>query len=166
MLVRHRKPGRERGTELDLLVSPMSDGVAGFILGRNDLTLARRSVGVGSVGGAVARKSRGKISPTLAHQLKHAGPNEPIEVIVQLQPARRPAGGSRAERVTALKKGFNDNFERFTQRIDDNGGEILGTAWINSTVRARMTPSQIRSLGTDQLITEIDSPRPITFDVS
>jgi len=113
----------------------------------------------------MAGKSGSKIGPNLAQKLETAGPNEAIEVIVQLQPPARPEVGSRAERVTALKKGFDRNFARLTQRVSADGGQILGTAWINSTVRALLTPRQIRTLGTDQFITEIDSPRAITFDV-
>ncbi|MCV7254955.1 hypothetical protein HZU40_26220 [Mycolicibacterium fluoranthenivorans] len=99
-----------------------------------------------------------KISPSLEERLKSVASDEPLEVIVQLEPPQIPAEGSRAERIDATKTTFDRTMADLTSRLSSAGGKVLDGAWINSTARVLATPDQIKTLADDQDVQSIDSP--------
>jgi hypothetical protein len=113
----------------------------------------------------MAGRSQGKISPGLAEQLESVNHSEPIEVIVELvPPPATPVTGSRAERIGALRENFDRTLASVAGRMGATGGEILDSAWINSTIRALLTRDQIQNLETNELVRHIDSPRALSAD--
>lgn len=109
----------------------------------------------------MVRRSMGKISSELAEQLKTAGPGEPIEVIVELDPLPAlPGTGSRAERVAQLRKNFDTTLASVVRYLGPDG-RILDSAWINSTIRAELTRDQIKKLEGVENVSRIDFPRAI-----
>jgi hypothetical protein len=105
----------------------------------------------------MAKKAH-KISPALEERLKSVAPNEPLEVIVQLEAPQIPAEGTRAERIDATKTNFDRAMTDLAGRVSSAGGQVLDRAWINSTARVRATPDQIKSLASDEHVQAIDSP--------
>lgn len=108
-------------------------------------------------------RSQGKISPALEEKLKTAPADEPVEVIVQLEPPQIPDWGSRAERIDATKKRFDRAMAEMVTRTS-SGGKVLETAWINSTARVLATPDQIKKLETDEKVQGIDAPAALEPD--
>ncbi|MDX1874025.1 hypothetical protein SBI67_18040 [Mycolicibacterium sp. 120266] len=99
-----------------------------------------------------------KISPSLEERLKSVASDEPLEVIVQLEPPQIPFEGSRAERIDATRTTFNRIMADLTSRLSSTGGKVLDGAWINSTARILATPDQIKTLADDKDVQSIDSP--------
>jgi hypothetical protein len=113
----------------------------------------------------MAGTSKNKITPDLAQQLEHADPGQRIEVIVELEPPLAlPASGSRAQRMAILRENFDQTLASVARRVAPTGGKILESAWINSTLRAELTPDQIDKLEDEQLVRSIDSPRHISVE--
>jgi hypothetical protein len=106
----------------------------------------------------MAAESTGKISPELEKRLRSVPADEPIEVIVHLEPPHIPLEGSRAERIGATKKTFERHMQQVVGSIGPDGGEVLETAWINSTALVRATPDQIKDLESQPQVEGIATP--------
>jgi hypothetical protein len=112
----------------------------------------------------MAGDSGGKISPALQERLNAVAPNEPLEVVLQLQPPDIPADGSRAERIDATKKKFDSTMSDLEGRVSSAGGKVLDGAWINSTARVLATPEAIKHLAGDERVQAIDTPATLAPD--
>jgi hypothetical protein len=103
----------------------------------------------------------GKVSARLSERL-HAEPAlETVEVIVELRPLRPADTGSRKDRIAALRDEFELEAAPVADRIAEVGGEVLGTAWINQTVRGRIPPSAVERVAAADAVISIDLPRPL-----
>jgi len=111
----------------------------------------------------MAGKAR-KISPALEQRLKSVPANEPLEVVLQLEPPQIPSEGTRAERIDVTKTKFDRTMTDLAGRVSSAGGKVLDGAWINSTARVLATPDQIKSLASDEQVQAIDSPSMLRPD--
>lgn len=105
-----------------------------------------------------------KLSPRVTERLAAVDGRSPVEVVVELQPVAVPATGSRASRTEAVKAGFEEELRGVAERIAAAGGEVLGTAWINQTVRGSIPAAQVVRVAEDDAVTAIDLPRPLEPD--
>ncbi len=72
----------------------------------------------------MAAKAR-KISPALEERLKSVAPDEPLEVVLQLEPPQIPQEGTRAERIDATKSKFDRTMTDLAGRVSSAGGKVL-----------------------------------------
>jgi hypothetical protein len=109
-------------------------------------------------------KRKSKISAALRDKLDSTPADEPIEVVVHLEPPKIAAGGSRAERIATTKQTFDRHVEQLASGVTGVGGKVLDTAWINSTARCLATPEQIERLQSDSSVKGLDAVGSVDFD--
>ena len=104
-----------------------------------------------------------KLSRELADRLAGARSGEVVDVVVELQPRSfaRDAAASRAERVAAAREAFRREAAPVETAIRSAGGEVLGAAWINQTVRARIPADRIARLAELAEVHLLDVPRAL-----
>jgi len=108
-----------------------------------------------------------KLSEHLLRQMNEAQPATIIDVVVELDTAPESMTKdlhSRTERIDALKKHFSQNLTPVVEAIQKAGGEVIESAWLNSTVLARVPTDSIPVLAEHHKITKLDVPHPITSD--
>jgi hypothetical protein len=97
-----------------------------------------------------------KVTPRLAERLS-TGPDD-VEVIVELRPLDRPDGGTRQERVAALRDSFAAELGPVAEQITAAGGEVLESAWINQTLRVRLPAAAVDEVAASATVIRIDLP--------
>lgn len=104
-----------------------------------------------------------KVSPGLARSLEHAGGDELVELVVELQPiAAVPARAApRAERIASLREAFQREAAPVEAAIRSGGGEVVGAAWINQMLRARVPAGCVAGLAALDEVLLLDVPRPL-----
>ena len=89
-----------------------------------------------------------KLSPKLTEALQNSSAEGSLDVVVELhepEPAA-PAGTGRAEQIAARKEAFSIGADAIAGKILSLGGEVTGQAWINNTMRARLTKKMVSTL--------------------
>lgn len=111
-----------------------------------------------------------KLSAELSDELEKIDSSELLDVILELRSDSRPetAQGvnSRREKVAALKEAFERNLAPVEEVVRKAGGEIMGSAWINQTVRARVPAKNVKELSEHDKIIAVDIPHALTPDSS
>lgn len=111
-----------------------------------------------------------KLTPDLAARLRSAHAGELLDVVVELAPPSvalaKAEPGSRAQHIAVLKDAFAKEVEPVVSVIRTVGGEILGTAWINHTVRCRVPVEGVDRLSQLDTVLAIDLPHTIEADAS
>jgi hypothetical protein len=95
-----------------------------------------------------------KVSRSLAGQM------------VELQTGSAAAEGSRAQRIARLKDAFEHEADAVRRTIEELGGEVLESAWINSTLRTRLPKRALQQLEEDDRVASLDSTRPLEVETS
>jgi hypothetical protein len=109
-----------------------------------------------------------KISNSLSESLREADADESIDLVVEVGGAgvAEPPGLGRAEKIAARKAAFAQSAEPVAQEIRRLGGEVIGQAWINGSIRARVAKRMIPALSEESRVTRLDRPRIIQADAS
>ena len=102
-----------------------------------------------------------KVSPRLRAKLSDAKSDSNVEVVIQLTPPKLRSAGSRGERAAAAKEQFEREVASMRDRISSAGGEVIDTAWINSTVRSRIRAEHVEDLAADDRVVALDVPVPL-----
>lgn len=103
-----------------------------------------------------------KITPELAQKLRGCPPASPVEVVVEMCPLAPPeAALSRAERIDALKAGFEAIAQPVAHAVEQLGGEITGMVWLNQTLLIRIPADAVDKLDSVEEIRRIDVPHRI-----
>ena len=108
-----------------------------------------------------------KLTRVLEENLGRKADDEPIDIVIELNaaPDPRPAAGqSREERTNAAREAFKAIAAPVEQRIQSVGGEVLGQAWINQTLRARVPAGKVKEIVDAEGIASIDLPEQLTRD--
>lgn len=103
----------------------------------------------------------GKVTARLSERLGSEPAVDTVEVIVELRPLRPAGTGTRKDRIAALRDEFDVEVRPVADRIAEVGGEVLGTAWINQTVRGRIPSSAVERVAAVDAVVSIDLPRPL-----
>jgi hypothetical protein len=99
-----------------------------------------------------------KITPALGSRLRSDG-RELLDIIVELEPDTDDVSTA-----PKLQESFERAAEPVTSTISDLGGEVIGKAWLNRTLRAKVPAGRLRELtGLDE-IAALDVPHRITPD--
>lgn len=104
---------------------------------------------------------QGKLSPRLEAELAARAPGDPVDVVIALAAPDVPAASApagRADAIAALKASFALRAESVTQTLTAAGGELLDSAWVNSTLRGRLPADRVGELAADEHVEGIDLP--------
>jgi hypothetical protein len=108
-----------------------------------------------------------KWTDKLAEHVEKTGVGDMLEIIVELDPSRGQeiiSGSgemSRQDRIAKLQEDFADQAAAVTSKIVEAGGEILGEAWINKTLKVRVPVESIGGISDDDEVTAVDLPEKI-----
>ena len=105
-----------------------------------------------------------KVTTALEADVERHGNGEPIDVVVELTPTPSPASGSRGERIAQARSAFERQADAVRRVIVDAGGEVLGSAWINQTLRTRLPKQLLEQLVLDDRVARLDVTRAITAE--
>ena len=106
-----------------------------------------------------------KVSEDLVAALESAGDDELVDVVVELAPSAAPDEGlSRAEKIAARKEAFDRDGGPVVAAIQGAGGEVLGVAWINQTMKARVPRRAVEALADLEEVTQLDATRALELD--
>ena len=104
------------------------------------------------------------IKPDLASQIDAADDESLLDVVVELEaPSARAAvpTGDRAAVMAQMKETFRTTADPVIELIVAKGGEVLGEAWLNQTLRARVPARSVTELSSADGVTALDVPRQI-----
>jgi hypothetical protein len=101
-----------------------------------------------------------KVTPELAALLDDAS-DELVDVVVELATpeAVERTEGARADRVAVMKESFDREAQPVESVIRDSGGQVVDTAWLNQTIRAKVPVEAVRRLCDVDSVAVVDSPR-------
>ena len=100
-----------------------------------------------------------KLSADLRGRLAEAGDEAFLDVVVELEHDTAPAGS-----MPEAKRAFVERVRPIESVINDAGGEVLGAAWINSTVRARVPAAHLQRLTGLDSVAGVGVPRRLKLD--
>jgi hypothetical protein len=106
-----------------------------------------------------------KVSFSLADRLVN-GPGGDIELVVELQPIPPSQfdAASHEDYIAMLRDAFEREAAPVEAAILSAGGEVLGGAWLNQTLRARMPAGKVRDLAGISEIALLDLPRGLRME--
>ncbi|MFL5386034.1 MAG: hypothetical protein ACJ8GN_26260 [Longimicrobiaceae bacterium] len=105
-----------------------------------------------------------KLTSGMAERLAHAGGGERLDAIVELQPLTPLASGTREARIAWLRTRFDEEARRVQAAIQATGGEVLGAAWINQTLRTRLPAESFAALVELPEVFRIDVPHALLME--
>lgn len=108
-----------------------------------------------------------KLSPTLVSKVETAHADDLVDVVLELQPADPAiaAGArSRSEKIAAHQEAFSRRSEPVESAIRQVGGEVIGSAWVNRTVRARVPARGLSHLSDLEPVAVLDVPHKLEPD--
>lgn len=111
--------------------------------------------------------ARNKVSPTLRRRLGRAAVGDRLDIVLSLatvRPRVRPPTGTRAERVAALKRAFDEEAGAVEKAITALGGRVTARAWSNSTLRAELPADAVPDLAELEEVEVLDVPVSIGIE--
>ncbi len=111
--------------------------------------------------------SQKKITSKLEERLENASEAEMLDIIVEFdheasrEILSRTKALPRQERISALQKNFDQSSKSIETAINEAGGEVVGKAWINQTLKARVPVECVKDLSEREEVTTVDVPQPI-----
>lgn len=103
----------------------------------------------------------GKVTSDLATLVNETDEDSLIDVVVELESGFRDSltiGGDRRLAMEQLRERFDELAEPVARVITSSGGELLGAAWINGTLRARVPVSSIPEISDEESVATVDIP--------
>ena len=107
-----------------------------------------------------------KITPHLNDYLNNNPSSDKVEVVIELSPVdtSQASDAPRNEKIEQLKDAFQKNLGPVQQAIQNAGGNVTDSAWLNSTVKAVVPAANIHALANLEGITTIDLPRTLSSE--
>lgn len=104
-----------------------------------------------------------KISGSLENYLSKNKLSD-VEVVIELNPVnfQTHTSVSQKEKMAIVKEAFNKAIKPLEKIINNKGGNILHSAWINQTIKARIPTQFISDLANENSVATIDLPRSIS----
>jgi hypothetical protein len=106
-----------------------------------------------------------KLTKELRQRLEQVPHDSLVEVIVEIiggesAPAR--AGASRADLIATRRQQFLETVAPVERRVHNMGGEVLGHAWVNQTLRVRVPAGTVDQLTESDCVASVDAPARLT----
>ena len=108
-----------------------------------------------------------KMTPDLKAQLTEAEAAEDLEVVLELQSQSQETAAprSRGEAIALRKEAFSHDVVPVEEAVTKVGGEVVGHAWINQTVRARVPAHGLEQLSELDEVAVLDVPHTLQAEV-
>src|SRR5262245_61913934 len=97
----------------------------------------------------------GKISPTLAEKFNQLPPEEPVDVVDELGGDAMEALDN-ASSVDQMRQVFAGHSQPVKDKIKSMGGDVIGEAWLNGTLQAKLTRRAAESLYDEPAVARVD----------
>jgi hypothetical protein len=107
------------------------------------------------------------MSAPLERRLRSADPGELVDIVIELQtetPEAASASTPRSEHYAAVEHHFASAGQHVRQFIRDRGGEVIGSSWLTSAIRARVPAASVTELQSLDRVELLDLPRTLTRD--
>ena len=101
-----------------------------------------------------------KCTPALRQTAICAAPEDTLSVVLEVkepQTAAVPSTGSRAEKIQSRKAFFASAAQPLRETIERLGGEVLGEAWLNSTMSVKIPKQALEILSKEDSVQSIDT---------
>ena len=109
-----------------------------------------------------------KLTSVLATRVEEADDDEVLDIVLELKPAAGTvadtSAGTRAEKIAARQEAFSHSSLPVETAIRQAGGEVVASAWINQTVRARVPAKGVGQLSDLEPVAVVDLPRALEPD--
>jgi hypothetical protein len=102
-----------------------------------------------------------KLTDRLTERIGSVDGQCPLDVVIELRPVEVPKSGNRGERMSALQEQFGHDVRPIVETIAGIGGRVLGTAWVNRTLRSRIPASKIALVAEEEAVVSVDLPRSL-----
>ena len=88
-----------------------------------------------------------------------------VELVVELERvASAEAGLSRAAKIAAHKDAFERQSAPVAAAITEAGGEVVGRAWINQTLKARVPRHAVETVARLDEVAQVEAPRRLELE--
>jgi hypothetical protein len=104
------------------------------------------------------------MTQSLVRELEKTPDQDFVDVIVELDSTPVPSGSSRSATIAARQNAFEAAFATVARVITKVGGIVLGRAWLNESIQARIPAGQIEHVASLQSVRAVDTPRHITIE--
>ena len=110
--------------------------------------------------------NKSKVSPSLAISLNRAKATDDLELIVEIESDEPEIDKSlsRQQKFQIRESNFIQDASAVTRAIQEQGGEVVGHAWINQTLRVRMPAKAVELLSKLKQVTALDIAKSILPD--
>ncbi len=105
-----------------------------------------------------------KLTAQLAERVEKSDAAEMLDVVVEFNHPTNTTTQkimSRSERISALKENFAKQSAPVEEAIQQAGGEVLGKAWINQTLKARLPVKSVSPVSEHAEINVLDLPETL-----
>jgi hypothetical protein len=106
-----------------------------------------------------------KLTKELRQRLEQVPHDSLVEVIVEIiggESAPAQAGASRADLIATRRQQFLETVAPVERRVHNMGGEVLGHAWVNQTLRVRVPAGTVDQLTESDCVASVDAPARLT----
>lgn len=102
------------------------------------------------------------LSPLLAAVVDARSADEPVDIVLELQRVAPDGSSDRAARIARTKDRFETLSSRVGAAVARTGGNVVGQAWINSTMKATVPIRALLELCQVEGVIRIDVPSKLT----
>ena len=111
-----------------------------------------------------------KLTADLSRHLEQTKESEMLDIIIEVQPERslndslENVNLSRREQILVRQENFAKQSAPVEDAVQQAGGEIVGRAWINQTLKARVPAKSVKKISEHRNIFNLDLPHLIEKD--
>lgn len=87
-----------------------------------------------------------------------------VNLVIELNSPSCPDGATRAEQMSLLKSRFEETARPVRDLVVAAGGEVLGEAWINSTLKVKVGKESIPDILQLGCVARVEPPRTIELE--
>ena len=102
-----------------------------------------------------------KVTPDLAAAVDQASDDQLLDVVVEVSDADDAGAappGDRAAKIAHMRRTFDAHADPLAELIRSLGGEVVGNAWLNRTIHARLPARAVGELARSGSVAALDRP--------
>jgi hypothetical protein len=103
-----------------------------------------------------------KFTPELSARAAGVGDDQPLDVVIELGHEGDVAAGRGS--IDVRRDAFEQEARPLQQAVVAAGGQVLATAWLNRTLKARVPKGSLRALSELQMVKALDVPHGLRPD--
>lgn len=104
-----------------------------------------------------------KFTTELSARTAEAREDQPLDVVIELSPGKRLVADDRSL-MEVQRSAFEHDAQLLEEAVVAAGGEVLGTAWLNRTLKARVPLGSLRTLSELDIVETLDVPHTLRAD--